>query len=366
LAAGGGCRTLAALRSESFSAESAIAMPPVRKEKRLKIHSLLRRRAFLGAVATTVISISLLASGCNKSDSGSTAAGKTLKLAFVTNNVSDFWKSAIAGVHAYEKEAGVKVDIFQPTNGKVEEQNQILENLISQGYDGIAVSVIAPKDQVAEVNRAAKKTKVITFDSDADKSDRLCYIGTDNVVAGKTLGDEIVKLLPNGGKMAVFVGTFSADNAAARLQGIQQITDAHKIEIVAKKEDNTDRNVARTNVENVINAYSDINLLCGLWSYNGPQIAKALDASGKKSKVQGAVFDDEDGTLMAIESGTINCTVVQKPYQFGYQSSKMLHELNTKGASVVPASKKIDTGVRVINKDNLADYKAEMAKLKGS
>ena len=58
-------------------------------------------------------------------------------------------------------------------------------------------------------------------------------------------------------------------------------------------------------------------------------------------------------------------TVVQKPYQFGYLSSKMLQELNTKGNSVLPADKKMDTGVRVINKDNVADFKAELAKLKG-
>jgi ribose transport system substrate-binding protein len=336
------------------------------------------RRAFAGA-AVAAVALALAMSGCKKeSSSGTTGTagsktaggeakgGKQLKLAFVTNNVSDFWKSAIAGVHAYEKESGQHIDVFEPTNGKVEEQNQFLENLISQGYDGIAISVIAPKDQVAELNRAAKKTKLITFDSDADKSDRLCYIGTDNVVAGKTLGAEIIKLMPSGGKMAVFVGTFSADNAAARLQGIQEAINGHNIDIVAKKEDNTDRNQARTNVENVLNAFSDINLLCGLWSYNGPQIAKALDASGKKGKVIAAVFDDEDGTLMGIEDGTINCTVVQKPYEFGYQSSKMLYELNTKGDSVIPPSKKIDTGVEVINKDNLAKYKETMAKLKGS
>jgi ribose transport system substrate-binding protein len=337
------------------------------------------RRAFVAGAAVLAVSLSIAIGGCKQKESNTTATttgskaggeaakgGKQLKLAFVTNNVSDFWKSAIAGVHAWEKETGQHVDIRQPTNGKVEEQNQILESLVSQGYDGIAISVIAPKDQVANLNRAAKKTKLITFDSDADKSDRLCYIGTDNVVAGKTLGGEILKLLPQGGKMAVFVGTFSADNAAARLQGIQEAINGHNIEIVAKKEDNTDRNVARTNVENVLNAFSDINLLCGLWSYNGPQIAKALDASGKKGKVIAAVFDDEDGTLMGIEDGTINCTVVQKPYEFGYQSSKMLYDLNTKGDSVIPPSKKIDTGVEVINKENLAAYKDKMAKLKGS
>ena len=88
---------------------------------------------------------------------------------------------------------------------------------------------------------------------------------------------------------------------------------------------------ARSNVEDVINAYPDMNLLCGLWSYNGPAIAAAVDASGKKGKIQVAVFDEEDGTLDGIENGTIACTVVQKPFQFGYLSSKYLHDLATQG-----------------------------------
>src|SRR5438128_12563063 len=106
-----------------------------------------------------------LAGGCDKDKSSTAQNTKTLKLAFVTNNASEFWKIAAAGVHKYEKEAGVQVDIKMPPNGKTEEQNGYLENLVSQGYNGIAVSVIAPNDQIRAINDAAKDTNVITFDS---------------------------------------------------------------------------------------------------------------------------------------------------------------------------------------------------------
>ena len=79
-----------------------------------------------------------------------------------------------------EAEAGVQVDIKMPANGKTEEQNQILENLVSQGYDAIAVSVIAPRDQLSTLNGAAQKTRLVTFDSDASESKRLLYVGTIN------------------------------------------------------------------------------------------------------------------------------------------------------------------------------------------
>src|ERR1043166_9931789 len=101
----------------------------------------------MGAAAATLAIVFAVAGGCDKGKSESTAQSKVLKLAFVTNNASDFWKIAAAGVHKYEKEAGVQVDVKMPPSGRTEEQNQILENLASQGYDAIAVSAIAPSDQ---------------------------------------------------------------------------------------------------------------------------------------------------------------------------------------------------------------------------
>jgi ribose transport system substrate-binding protein len=320
------------------------------------------RRAIL---AMTLLALAGV--GCDRGTSGGGGSAKIVKLAFVTNNASEFWKIAAAGVHKYENEAKVQVDIKMPPNGTTEEQNQILENLASQGYDAIAVSSTAPNDQVPVLNKVAAKTNLITFDSDAPKSGRLLYIGTNNYEAGKVLGAEIVKLLPKGGKMAVFVGTLAADNAAQRLKGIQDAIQGHGIEIVDKREDNTDRAKARSNVEDIINAHTDLNLVAGLWSYNGPAIAAAVEALGKKGKVIPAVFDEEDGTLNGIANDIIQVTVVQKPFQFGYLSSKWMHELATKGEAAkaaIPASKVIDTGVEVINKSNVAKFKEQLAEMK--
>jgi ribose transport system substrate-binding protein len=195
----------------------------------------------------------------------------------------------------------------------------------------------------------------------------LLYIGTNNFEAGKVLGGEIVKLLPGGGKMAVFVGTLSADNAIQRLKGIQDAIAGHGVDIVDKREDNTDRAKARSNVEDIINAHGDLNLVAGLWSYNGPAIAAAIEALGKKGKILAAVFDEEEGTLNAIENGTIQVTVVQKPFQFGYLASKWMQDLATKGEAAkgtIPANGFVDTGVEVISKANVSKFKQQLAEMK--
>jgi len=304
--------------------------------------------------------------GCNKDKGTAKAEAKVVKLAFVTNNPSDFWRIATAGIRKYEKEAKVQVDIKMPPGGTPEEQNQILQNLSAQGYDAIATSVVAPNDQVTVLDKVAKTSKLITFDSDAPKSKRLLYIGTNNYEGGKALGAEIVKLLPSGGKIAVFVGTLAADNAAQRLEGVEDAIKGHKIEIVDRREDNTDRAKARSNVEDIINAHPDLKLCVGLWSYNGPAIASAIEALGKKGSVLAAVFDEEEGTLNAIERGSIQVTVVQKPFDFGYLSAKWMHELATQGEAAMarlPKGGLLDTGVEIVNKDNVAAFKKNLAEL---
>jgi len=327
-------------------------------------------------VAASLVLLALL--GCNKAskEGAGTAAsgavgseGKVVKIAFVTNNASQFWKIAEAGLRKYEKEAKVQVDMKMPPNGTPEDQNQILQNLASQGYDAIAVSVIAPKDQLRILNEVAEKTNLITFDSDAEKSKRLLYIGTNNFAAGQALGERIVKLLPDGGRIAVFVGMLSTDNAAQRLGGIEAALKGHKIEIVDKREDNTDRAKARSNVEDIINSHKDLSLVVGLWNYNGPAIAAAIEGLGKQGKIKAAVFDEDDATLDAIKAGTIDATVVQKPFQFGYLSAKWMHDLATKkeeAKKALPPSGVIDTGVTVIDKSNVESFRAELREMKKS
>jgi ribose transport system substrate-binding protein len=319
-------------------------------------------------VKLAVLAVAALFSAvCGGGGGGSSKEPKVVKLAFVTNNTSEFWKIAANGVHKYELEAKVQVDIKMPQSGKTEEQNQILENLVSQGYDAIAVSVIAPKDQVPVLNRAAQKTRLITFDSDANQSQRLLYVGTINYEAGKKLGERIVQLLPQGGKMAVFVGFFSADNAGQRLKGIEDAVAGHNIEIVEKREDQTDRAKARSNVEDILNARRDLSLVCGLLSYNGPAIAAALEGTGKKGKVLAAVFDEEDGTMKAIHAGTIAATVVQHPYEMGYRSAKWMHRLATQfdaARADIPKDGIENTGVEVLDKDNVEGFEKRLAEWK--
>jgi len=316
------------------------------------------------SLSTGLLAAALLAlTGCGET-SKTSVEGKKPKLAFIINNSSDFWTPAQAGLKKFTAETGIPVDFKIPASGKPEEQKAIIEDLVSQGYDGIAVSVVQPKDQIIDLDNAASKLYLICHDSDAPASKRLAYIGTNNVDAGKALGEQLKKVVPGGGKVAVFVGTFSADNAAQRLRGIEEALKGSNLEVVLKKEDNTDKAKARSNVEDVLNANPEITVMLGLWSYNPPAIEAAVKQLNKTGKIVVAGFDDEAATLDGLESGAIAFTVVQKPFEFGYRSAKLLNELCIKGKSAIPANPLIDTGVDVIDAKNVKEYKAKQAEMR--
>ena len=111
---------------------------------------------------------------------------KHFKLSFVTNNASDYWTIARKGVEKADCELGsVDVEFKMPGEGTAAEQKRIIDDLISTGVNGIAMSPVDPDNQTQLINDTAKKALVITQDSDAPNSDRALYIGTDNVAAGR-------------------------------------------------------------------------------------------------------------------------------------------------------------------------------------
>ena len=128
------------------------------------------------------------------------------------------------------------------------------------------------------------------------------------------------------------------------------------------KEDATDLTRARANVEDIINAYPNISCLVGLWSYNGPAIAQAIIASNKQGKIKAVTFDEEEGTLDAIDNGIIESTVVLTPFEYGYESAKLLYNLAVQGEEAVPENNWINTGFSVVNKNNLNQFRDKLEK----
>ena len=313
----------------------------------------LRRTAVLICASVLVVT------GCSRQQSS------TKRLAFITNNAADFWTIARRGTEKADAALPDVVVEFRLGDGTTAAQKRIVDDLLAKGVDGIAISPVDPANQTAMLNDVAQQALVFTHDSDAPDSKRECYVGTDNVAAGRQAGDLIKEALPQGGKIAIFVGKLDARNAQERLQGIKEAIAGSNISIIDVRTDDTDQVRAKANVSEMLVSHPDVTALVGLWSYNGPAILNAVRDAGKTGQVKIIAFDEDDETLTGVKSGAIVGTVVQQPYEFGYQSITLLEKALKGDRSGIPASHQLFIPTRVIRQNSVDEFRTTLNQLRG-
>jgi ribose transport system substrate-binding protein len=301
---------------------------------------------------------------------GSKKPTDPVRVAFVSNNQHEFWNIARAGTEKAKSElTGVDVEFVMPLGGELAKQRGELERLGTSGIDGVAVSPIDAAAMQDVLDALAAKVPLVCQDNDAPKSRRLVYIGTNNTEAGKLLGEAFLKLRPEGGNVVLFCGSKTAPNAVERAEGFKQAT-AGKVNVLEFMIDDTDHGKAKSNVETALKVHGDkLAGLVGLWAYNGTAINNVLkDAGDAGKRVTAVCFDEDDGTLDGIKEGRIGATVVQNPFEFGRQSVHLLAALARGDKSKLPAGfpekRNLDIPARVITKDNVDEFRADLIKKK--
>lgn len=337
----------------------------------------MRLTSFLsfGAVAFTA----LLFSSCNdtgesgaESNSTESESRASKRYAFVTNGVADFWTIAEAGANAAAEQFGAEATVLMPAGG-ITDQKQMLEDLMTRGVDGVAVSPIDPVNQTGLLNKVAAQTNLVTHDSDAPDSNRKVYIGMDNYTAGRLCGDLVKEALPDGGKIMILIGRMEQDNARRRRQGvIDSLLDrpsdpnrfdppgakieGEKFTVLGTLTDQFDRAKAKANAEDTLSRYPEVSAMVGLFAYNPPAILQALEQAGKLKEVKVIAFDEDNETLAGIQAGTVHGTVVQNPYMYGFKSIEILASLDGGDESIIPEGKFIDIPARQIRQDNVVAF----------
>jgi len=309
------------------------------------------------------------------------AGDKKPRVAYVTNGIASFWTIAQKGAEAAGRDHNCDVEVKMPTaDSAVANQKRILEQLVSGGIDGVAVSPIDPDNQTEILNTVAAQTKLITHDADAPESKRLAYIGMDNYRAGRMCGQLVKEAMPEGGSIMIFVGRLEQLNARLRRQGlIDELLDrsedssrydepgkeikGEKYVILDTRTDNFDFAAAKAQPEAAIAKYPDLGCMVGLFAYNPPYMLEALREANKLGKIKVVAFDEDDKTLQAIEDGHCYGTVVQNPYEYGYQSVKMLQALARGDQSVLPKDGFMNIDARKIVKSNVTEFWTELKRL---
>jgi ribose transport system substrate-binding protein len=285
-------------------------------------------------------------------------------IAFVVNGPSDFWKLAEAGVQTAQQELpDVTLQFRYPEQAAAAVQQRVVDDLIAAGTKAIAVSVVDAPTSTDALNRYAAATALFTFDSDAPQSNRIAYFGSSNVELGKNAGELMKKAMAGKtGKCIGFVGLPGADNAKERLQGYNEAVAGTGLEITDVRGDDIDQTRARANVDDVLAGSPDVNCMVGFYSYNPPRIYEALQAAGKLGQITVVGFDEDQITLGAVKEGSFAGTVVQQPWVWGYEGSKLMANYLKGDKSGIPADGIIIIPGLTVTKDNVDAFQADFQK----
>lgn len=303
-------------------------------------------KKFLALILALVMVFALAACGKKEeaapapaTDAAPAADGKEVKhfkLGIIYTGNGYFWDIVGDGGRAKVEELNatgnydIEMYASGPTTTGAPGQIQLFEDYLSQGYDGI---IISPTDSSAlqpTIDLATDQgVPVICMDQDAKDSKRLCFVGTDNYHFGQMSADELARVIDKKGGVLLQSMAQTSVVGAERFRGMTEQLEAEypDIEILQYQMDaagSTDEIIQ--NIENLVTKNADFD------GYNinyagGENVVNVWRQRGWTKDVKHCVTsDDLNAIIWAVKDGTIDSSMVQKQYNWGYEGIRILAE----------------------------------------
>jgi ribose transport system substrate-binding protein len=289
------------------------------------------------------------------------APKKSYKIGLIAKSTSNpVFIAARTGANDAARELGkelgvtIEIDWRTPVAEDAQKQAEAVEQLAAAGADGIAISVTDAKILAGAIDSAADKgVTVVTFDSDAPKSKRMAYYGTDDFACGQQLGRELAKSMGGKGVVAILAGNQTAPNLQGRVRGVKDVfqKEFKDIKVLDTYYHGETAQEAVQKLEQVQGAHPEITgwAMVGGWPLF---TANALDKVAGKAKV--VAVDALPAQLKYLENGQVEVLLGQKVYEWGYESVRLIMNKALKGES--PKDPVIKADLVPVTKATAAEY----------
>lgn len=274
---------------------------------------------------------------------------------------NEFWQTEKEGAEAAAKEYGVDIDI-QATDSDTDYTGQlnIMNTMVSKGYNVIAVSPLSENNLVNGVANANKnKVKVIlngtTLDSAALKAANASIDGQlkmDFHEQGVKAAKFVCKKNKNKGQVAIIAGTEGATQSDGRRDGAKEVFNDKGMKVVAVQQCDFDQQKAYDATKSIMQAHPDIvGITCGNDDM-AMGVVKALKELDKKDQVVVVGNDFTSQAKASIKKGELDGSVAMSPYLGGRQMViAMLKAAQGQDVSSLDSS----VPIILVSKTNVAD-----------
>lgn len=267
-----------------------------------------------------------------------------------------YWQYIKKGAEDAAKKRGAIIEYEGPQAASVKEGTKYIEMAVMAKNAGIITYVQDAEQYTPYIDEAINNSiPVVTIDADAENSKRSAYVGTDNLHAGTVAAKELVDCIGSEGDIGIIMGGTEVKNQQERVDGFRSyLQNNSNLNIVSIESSGSYLLEAELSARKMLIKNNNIKALYCTSALDGVGAAKAVSSMNLKGKVSIICFDDLPETMENIQQGLVYATIVQEPYNMGYEAVDIIMD-NLSGKAVKGS---FNTGVLVVKKDNLYSYKS--------
>jgi rhamnose transport system substrate-binding protein len=253
-----------------------------------------------------------------------------------------FFEAAAKGAQEAADELGnVEIIYTGPTDTTAEGQIEVINSLIAQQVDAIAISANDQDAVVPALKRAMDRgITVVSWDSGVAPEGREMHL---NPSSNELIGNMIIKLaadhLPEGGQVAVLSASATATNQNTWIAEMEKVMPNYPgIEVVATVygDDLADKSYRET--QGLMQSYPDLDAIIAPTSVGIVAAAQAVQDAGKVGEVNVTGLGLPSEMAGAIESGASQSFAIWNPIDLGYAATMIAYTLATDQAEAAPGA----------------------------
>lgn len=273
--------------------------------------------------------------------------GLTMAIIFAT--ADPVYKQVTKSAKAAASKAGIQLIVKAPNEANLEQQIRIIENLIRQKVDGIAISPVDSDAMTPYIDKAVEAgIKVICFDNDAPHSKRLTYFGIDNYEAGRSIAEYVNNLLGGEGMVIAETGMMGFNNIRQRVAGFKDyLAKSSGVQLLELRTDGDHADQSIANIEDMIEAHPHFDAFVGFDSQASSSAILVWKAKGLRQFA--VTFNNTPAIVSGIRNDQITATIDQSEDTWG---NLILQQLTAAcSGQTLPVTNRLD--VKILTRDNL-------------
>jgi len=294
----------------------------------------MKRRTFTSIVAGLGLTTSMMGSMAMAQDD--------MRIALVVKALGiGFFEAAAEGAEEAAEELGnVEIIYTGPTDTTAEGQIEVINSLIAQGVDAIAISANDPDAVAPALSRAMQRgIAVISWDSGVAQEGRQMHLDPSST---PLIGNTIIKLaadhMPDGGDVAILSATATATNQNAWIEAAQEaIPNYDGVNLVATVYGDDLSDKSYREAQGLISTYPDLKAIIAPTTVGILAACQAVTDAGKIGEINVTGLGLPSEMAGCVDSGATQSFAIWNPIDLGY-SATMLAAAIAQGAEANPGA----------------------------